>query len=218
MNLLKALRNTTTAFDEPYQHWLVDKPITPEMIAEVVGTPIPIGCRAYDGTRAADNGGGGLDGKLRQYITTENCSEFPAMHKLINELLSPETVMHFEQILGRDLSDAYLRLEVIADRKGFWLKPHKDIKEKLMSMLVYVNMCGESENLGTDIYDGGLNVVKTIPYRNNIAYLFAPGDDTWHGMEKGKQIKQERRSILINYVTFETCWKVPNVRAMRGAA
>ncbi len=218
MNLLNSLQNTTTTYEEPYRHWLVEKPITTDMVAEICATPIPDGRRAYDGTRAADNGGGGVDGKLRCYITTENCDEFPEMHKLINELLAPQTVNHFEHILGRDLSDAYLRLEVIADRKGFWLKPHKDIKEKLMSMLVYVNVCGESEDLGTDIYDSELNVAKTIPYRNNIGYLFAPGDDTWHGMEKGKVIQQERRSILINYVTFETCWKVPSVRAMREAA
>ncbi len=25
----------------------------------------------------------------------------------------------------------YLRVEVICDRQGFWLEPHKDIKEKL---------------------------------------------------------------------------------------
>ena len=218
MNVLDALRNTTTVCDEPYRHWIVEQPITPDMIDEVVETPIPDGPRAYDGTRAADNGGGGVDGKLRCYVTTDNCHEFPAMHLLIAELVDPETVLHFERILGRDLSDAYLRLEVIADRTGFWLKPHKDIKEKLMSMLVYVNVCGECESLGTDIYDNDLNVVKTIPYRNNLGYLFAPGDDTWHGMEPGKVVQRERRSILINYVTFETCWKLPNVRSQRKAA
>jgi hypothetical protein len=120
-------------------------------------------------------------------------------------------------MLQRDLSDAYLRVEAIADVDGFWLKPHKDIKEKLMSMLVYVNIWGENEVLGTDIYDDDLNVVKTIPYRNNLGYLFAPGDNTWHGLEK-KKINTVRRSILINYVTFETCWKVPDTRSQRAAA
>ncbi|MCA9010843.1 MAG: hypothetical protein KDB01_13925, partial [Planctomycetaceae bacterium] len=123
----------------------------------------------------------------------------------------------FENILNRDLSEAYLRVEVIADRKGFWLKPHTDIKEKLMSMLVYANVCGESESLGTDIYDNDLQLVKTIPYRHNIAYLFAPADDTWHGLEL-KEIKRERRSLLINYVTFETDWKLPVFSRARNAA
>ena len=37
--------------------------------------------------------------------------------------------------------------------KGFWLKPHCDIEEKLMSSIVFINLHNESENLGTDFYD-----------------------------------------------------------------
>ena len=126
-------------------------------------------------------------------------------------------IPRFHGINGHFRGGAYLRVEVIADRHGFWLKPHKDIKEKLMSMLVYANPYGESESIGTDIYDSDLKVVKTIPYRHNIGYLFAPGDKTWHGLEK-KEIKKERRSMLINYVTFKTDWKLPNFSRLRQAA
>ena len=56
-----------------------------------------------------------------------------------------------------------MRLEVICDREGFWLKPHCDIEEKLMSSIVFVNLHNESENLGTDFYDANLNKVKTVP-------------------------------------------------------
>lgn len=216
MNLLYALKNSTTQFDGPYTHWVVEQPVTSEVLTEVVSAPMNKGPRSYDGTRSADDDGG-LDAKLRLCITDENVDEFPAMGKLIDELLAPDTVMQFERMLQRDLSDAYLRVEAIADVDGFWLKPHKDIEENLMSMLVFVNVWGESEELGTDIYDDDLNVVKTIPYRNNLGYVFAPGDNTWHGLEK-KKINTVRRSIQINYVTFETCWKVPDTRAQRAAA
>ena len=37
--------------------------------------------------------------------------------------------------------------------------------------------------------------------------MFTSGPNTWHGMEKKKIIK-ERRCIQVNYVTFETDWKV----------
>ncbi len=217
MTLLNALRNTTQLHDFPYRHWLVESPLDNQTLAEMVKTPIPDGRRAYDGTRAADNGGHGVDGKLRCYIEKNNVAEFPAIGRLIDQLTDPATIHWFETALDRDLRGAYLRVEVIADRHGFWLKPHKDIKEKLMSMLVYANPYGESESLGTDIYDSDLKVVKTIPYRHNIGYLFAPGDKTWHGLEK-KEIKKERRSMLINYVTFETDWKLPDFKRERRAA
>jgi hypothetical protein len=217
MSLNQALKNTTTEFTDPYKHWIIDKPLSKGVIAEVAGTPIPTGDRTHDGTRAADNGGGGIDGKLRCYIGRDNVHEFPAIHQLIHDLMSVDTIQLVESMIGRDLTDAYLRVEVIADREGFWLKPHKDIKEKLMSMLLYINPFGESEELGTDIYDGKLNVIKTIPYRNNLGYMFAPGDNTWHGLEK-KEIQKERRSMLINYVTFETDWKLPDTKRQRAAA
>ena len=56
-------------------------------------------------------------------------------------------------LIGKDLSNSFVRLEVICDREGFWLKPHCDIKEKLMSSIVFINLHNESENLGTDFYD-----------------------------------------------------------------
>ena len=54
------------------------------------------------------------------------------------------------------MSNSYVRVEVICDREGFWLKPHCDIKEKLMSCLLFVNKHNESEELGTDFYDSDL--------------------------------------------------------------
>jgi hypothetical protein len=56
-----------------------------------------------------------------------------------------------------------------------------------------------------------------MPYRDNYGYMFAPSHDTWHGLEL-KEIKKERRSMLINYVTFPTCWRMPAGRATRRAA
>ena len=212
MSLVHTFQHDTQSFDTPYPHWIVENPLSPEALAEVAATPIPDRPHAYDGTRAADNGGAGMDGKLRCYVGQDNVNQFPEMGRIIDDLMAPETWQMVGEMLRRDLSDTYVRLEVIADRQGFWLKPHKDIKEKLMTLLVYCNPHGESEELGTDIYDERLNKVKTIPYRDNVGYLFAPGDNTWHGFEK-KPIRRERRSVLINYVTFKTDWKVPRRRA-----
>ena len=53
-------------------------------------------------------------------------------------------------------------MSTYADRKGFWLKPHKDISEKLMTMMVWANPYNEASNLGTDLYDKNFKLVKQL--------------------------------------------------------
>jgi hypothetical protein len=170
----------------------------------------------YDGTRAIDGGygkfregikTGGKAKKYRCFVTKKNSSSFPELTKFIEELSSKNVHQYIGELIKKNLSNSFVRLEVICDRQGFWLKPHCDIKEKLLSSLIFVNPFNESENLGTDFYDEKLNRVKTVPYKNNYGYFFSSGPNTWHGMEK-KEIKKERRCIQINYVSFETDWKV----------
>ena len=134
-----------------------------------------------------------------------NSNQFPNLTKFIEELRSVEVYKKIGSLIGKDLSNSYVRLEVICDREGFWLKPHCDIEEKLMSSIVFVNLHDESENLGTDFYDAKLNV-KTVPYKHNYGYFFTRAQI--HGTVWKKEIKKERRCIQINYVTFQTDWKV----------
>ena len=219
MSFLNSVLNNSKKYDDPFKHWELNKPLTEEQINEIVQADIANPAEHnlnYDGTRAIDGGDGAFrsgikDGgkakKLRCYVTKENAKEFPHLKNFIEELRSPEVYKKIGSLIGKDLSNSYVRLEVICDREGFWLKPHCDIEEKLMSSIVFVNLHNESENLGTDFYDAKLNKVKTVPYKHNYGYFFTSGPNTWHGMEK-KEIKKERRCIQINYVTFETDWKV----------
>ena len=57
------------------------------------------------------------------------------------------------------------------------------------------------------VYDSNINLVKTLPYKDNYGYFFSSGPNTWHGMEK-KEIVKERRCLQVNYVDFKTDWKV----------
>ena len=200
-------------------HWELNKPLTDEQINEIINAEIanPIEHNLnYDGTRAIDGGegvfregisDGGKALKFRCFVTKDNSKQFPGLTKFIHELQSKNTYNKISSLIGKDLSNSFVRVEVICDRKGFWLKPHCDIKEKLVSCLLFVNKHQESEELGTDFYDERLKKVKTLPYRDNYGYFFSSGPNTWHGMEK-KEIKKERRCLQVNYVTFKTDWKV----------
>ena len=219
MKLFKSLKDKTKSYEVPFKHFEINQPLTDEAIKEICDAYIPDPKKEnldYDGTRAIDGGEGAFrsgikDGgkakKIRCYVTKENANKFPHLIKFIKELSSEEVCKKISSLIKKDLKNSFVRLEVICDREGFWLKPHCDIKEKLMSSIVFVNPYNESENLGTDFYDDKLNKVKTVPYKNNYGYFFTSGPKTWHGMEK-KDIIKERRCIQINYVTFPTDWPV----------
>ena len=219
MELFKSLENKTKFFDVPFKHFEINQPLTNDAIKEISDAKVLDPKEEnlnYDGTRALDGGDGAFrsgikDGgkakKIRCYVTKENSNEFPHLTNFIEELRSQKVHSKISSLIGKDLSNSYVRLEVICDREGFWLKPHCDIKEKLMSSIIFVNLHNESEILGTDFYDKNLIKVKTVPYKHNYGYFFTSGSDSWHGMEK-KEIKKERRCIQVNYVTFPTDWKV----------
>ena len=219
MTFLSAILNKSKKHEFPFDHWEYSGALTDDSVKEITNADVPdVGKHnlSYDGTRAIDGGAaefrkgiasGGKAIKFRCFVTKENASQFPNLVKLINELQTKETYQTISKMIKKDLSNSYVRLEVICDREGFWLKPHCDIEEKLMSGLIFVNKVNESEDLGTDFYNEKLEKVKTVPYKHNYGYLFTSGPGTWHGMEK-KKILKERRCIQINYVTFPTDWKV----------
>jgi len=207
MHLKESILHNIKSNQDPFPHWELNKPLSDGMIKELNEVKISDAPRAFDGTRAADNGGGDLDGKLRVFLEKDNYERLPNGMELIQDLRDKEVIQSIENYIQKDLTNSYIRVEYIADRKGFWLKPHLDIKEKLMTMMLFINTFNESENLGTDFYDLNMKLVKTIPYRHNTGYFFASGNNTWHGLEK-KEIKIERMCMQINYVTFPTSWPI----------
>ena len=219
MEFLNSLKTRSKFHKMPFDHWELNKPLTKKSIKEICDANIvnlkelKIG---YDGTRAIDGGegkfregisSGGEALKFRCFIEKDNSKKFPNLTSLIEELRLKETYQYISELIKKDLSNSYVRIEVICDRQGFWLKPHCDIKEKLISCLLFANPFNESEDLGTDFYDEKMNKVKTVPYKDNYGYFFSSGPNTWHGMEK-KMIKKERRCLQVNYVTFKTDWPV----------
>ena len=222
MEFLNSLKKRSKHYDFPFSHWELNEPLTKGAINEICNTEIvdlvqmnidPDGTRAVDGGEGKFREGitsGGKAIKFRCFIKKDNSEYFPHINNLIEELRSKDAHGYIGELIKKDLNNSYVRVEIICDRQGFWLKPHCDIKEKLISCLLFANPFNESENLGTDLYEMNnkkLNKVKTVPYRNNYGYFFTSGPNTWHGMEK-KEIKRERRCIQINYVTFKTDWPI----------
>ena len=150
MELFKSLEKRTKLFSDPFKHFEINQPLTQNAIDEICSAEIADPRKQnlnYDGTRALDGGEGAFragikDGgkakKLRCYVTKENSNQFPNLTKFIEELRSPDVYKKIGSLIGKDLSNSYVRLEVICDREGFWLKPHCDIEEKLMLSLIHI--------------------------------------------------------------------------------
>ena len=92
---------------------------------------------------------------------------------LIDDLRDKDVIESIQEKIKKNLSNSFIRIEYISDRKGFWLKPHLDIKEKLMTMMLFINTYDESEKLGTDFYDTDMNLVRQFPI-NIILVIFLP--------------------------------------------
>ena len=219
MEFLNSLKIRSKFHNVPFDHWELNKPLTKGSIKEICNAEI-VNLKklkiSYDGTRAIDGGegkfregisSGGKALKFRCFVEKDNSKDFPNLTSLIDELRLKDTYQYISELIKKDLSNSCVRVEAICDREGFWLKPHCDIKEKLISCLLFANPFNESEDLGTDFYDEKLNKIKTVPYKDNYGYFFSSGSNTWHGMEK-KNIKNERRCLQVNYVTFKTDWPV----------
>ena len=158
MELFKSLDSRTKLYNDPFKHFEINKPLSNDAIEEICNANIIDPKKenlSYDGTRALDGGegiyrsgikDGGKAKKIRCYVTKENSSQFPHLTKFIEELRSEKVYKKIGTLIGKDLSNSFVRLEVICDREGFWLKPHCDIEEKLMSSIVFVNLHNRSES------------------------------------------------------------------------
>ena len=124
MELFKSLESRTKSFNDPFQHFEINQPLTNEAIKEISNADIPDPKKEnlnYDGTRALDGGDGAFragikDGgkakKLRCYVTKENANQFPHLKNFIEELRSPKVYKKIGLkpdivIFGKGLGNGY---------------------------------------------------------------------------------------------------------------
>ena len=128
MELFNSLQSRLESYDKPFKHWAINKPLTELAIKEVcnaeIANPINDGLN-YDGTRAIDGGegkfregikSGGKAKKYRCFITRENFKNFPNLSNFVDELCSKNVHQYIGDLIKKDLSNSYVRVEVICDR------------------------------------------------------------------------------------------------------
>jgi hypothetical protein len=179
--------------ETPYIRWKLSNVFPLDLCTAILVLPIvPPMLGATDGTRDSYN-------RLRTFITPELRDQFPACQALAEAMQHPAVVAQFRQTCAINTDGAYLRAEYMQDTDGMWLEPHRDIAEKLFSMVVYLCTGPDAPDRGTDIYDHDKRWIGRSPAEFNTASIFKAGPHTWHGFEK-RPIRGVRRLMEINYV------------------
>jgi hypothetical protein len=185
--------SASTRDENPYLRWYMKDVFPLDLCTAILVLPIaPPLLGSTDGTRGSYN-------NKRTFFTPEMRADFPVCEKLCQALQSPTVARQLEETCEIDAEGSYLRLEYMQDLDGMWLEPHRDIPEKLFSMVIYFCTGPEAKNWGTDIYDHDKKWLKRAEATFNSAAIFKAGPHTWHGFEK-RPIKGVRRLMEVNYV------------------
>jgi|SRR5665213_294753 len=179
--------------DAPYRHWVLTEVLPESLAVGVLLLPIaPPVIGDNDGVRDRDNG-------KRTFFTPDLRSRFPACAQFAAAMQRPDIARLFEEVCAIKVAGGFLRMEYIQDTDGAWLEPHRDIPEKLFSMVIYLCTGPEAKDWGTDIYNDQKRWIGRTPAEFNSAVIFVPGPNTWHGFER-RPINGVRRLMEINYV------------------
>ena len=195
INTVVASFTNATEKNVPYKYWLFDNALPLQDCLDVTVLPITPP-EEYDtlGKRDSRN-------DLRRFFSPEMQAKFPVIAKIATAFQSTTIVQSIEKLCDVSLKDTYLRIEYCQDRNGFWLEPHMDIKEKRITIQIYLNQGEDADTLGTDIYNPDKSYFGTAPSRINQGMVFVPKEPvSFHGFTK-RTIKDVRRSLIINYVT-----------------
>jgi len=180
-----------TAYTTPEKWWKVHNAFRESQVKEMIKLfPKEVPEEDSSGKRDSAN-------KFRTFITrnTKGADIFKDWDTL-------EMRLGLSDITGVDMKTGALRIELCQDGPGFWLSQHVDIKEKLMTLQIYL---GEGkESWGTVLYAQPDQVFTELPFKSNTGWLGVLGEPVIHGVPK-KKVDGVRKSVIINYVTSD--WK-----------
>lgn len=177
----------------PYRRWLATEVLPEKIAAGILMLPIaPPMVGDCQGVRDRHN-------DKRSFFTPGLQARFPVCARLAEGFQDARAAAAFRDLCGTEAEGSYLRMEYIQDLDGAWLEPHRDIPEKLFSMVIYLCTGPEAEHWGTDIYDDDRRWIGRSRADFNTAVIFVAGPNTWHGFEK-RPIAGVRRLMEINYV------------------
>lgn len=191
-HFINALKQATVE-EEPYRRWYMKNVLPEALCTAILVLPImPPLLGDTDGTRDSYN-------RERTFFTPALRGKYDVCNVFAEAMQRPDVARQCEATLGIEADGTFLRAEYMQDIDGMWLEPHRDIKEKVFSMVIYLCTGPDAGEWGTDIYDHDVKWCGRGTAAFNSAAIFRSGPHTWHGFEK-RPIHGVRRLMEINYV------------------
>lgn len=186
--------------ERPYRHWKLNDVLPESMCTGILTLPIaPPVVHDSQGRRETFN-------DKRTFFTPLLRERYAVCAVLSDALARPDVARQLEATCAIKAEGSFLRIEYIQDLDGAWLEPHRDIPEKLFSMVIYLCTGPDAKDWGTDIYDSERRWVGRASAEFDSAVIFIAGPNTWHGFEP-RPINGVRRLMEINYVVD---WRARN--------
>jgi hypothetical protein len=125
----------------------------------------------------------------------------PSWRELAADLLSDEYRNAVSRLTGRDLSQALLEVNAIHYGSNCWLGPHVDLKEKIVTHILYFNQSWKREDGGyleiLNSSDPSALCAEVLPLVGNSA-LLVRSDNSWHAVARvATGTQQSRRSLNV---------------------
>lgn len=94
-----------------------------------------------------------------------------------------------------------LRLSLLRDLPGYFIRPHRDIPRKVLTAQFYLPADDRGAALGTQFYrrapGGALERAATVPHLPNTGCAFPVTADSWHGVDPVPEGAPPRDSLML---------------------
>lgn len=131
----------------------------------------------------------------RCFLNNELVNKNKELKGIINTLNDKQ---FFSNLFGRDITETYIRAELIHDQYPFFHDVHTDLLCKNLTIIINIDK-EDDKNLATDLYYNKTKHIKKLDWEPNGGIAFPITDKAWHGFDK-IEYKGLRKIMIINYV------------------
>ena len=190
---------------DPYRWAFVDQLFAPADAADLVNT-FPRDhfktVKGYDGEKGYEYEARSLVA-MGAHVTSRPEFLSPSWRRLANDLLSPAYREAMSRLTGVDLTELPIEVNVFHYGRSAWLGPHVDLKDKVVTHVLYFNERWDES-------DGGClmilrssamdDAVRIVPPLICNSVVLVRSDNSWHAVSRVREECQvSRRSLAITF-------------------